>query len=69
MVEAWGAKDRQAAAAAAPWNLIEDMFIFGEPAAMKERLQAFVEGGITLPILTPITTPDKLPELIDALAP
>lgn len=69
MVAAWRAGDRQAAAAAAPWDLIEDMFIFGEPGAMKERLGAFVAGGITLPILTPITTPDKLGELIDSLAP
>ena len=45
------------------------MFIFGSPEEMKERLGAFVEGGITLPILTPITTPDKLGELIEALAP
>jgi hypothetical protein len=36
---------------------------------MKERIDAFVEGGITLPILTPIATPDKLGELIEALAP
>ena len=35
---------------------------------MRERLDAFVEGGITLPILTPITTPDRMGELIDALA-
>jgi probable F420-dependent oxidoreductase len=69
MVEAWGAKDRQKAAAAAPWDLIEEMFIFGSPEEMRERLGAFVEGGITLPVITPITTPDKLGELIDALAP
>ncbi|MGN6255426.1 MAG: LLM class F420-dependent oxidoreductase [Solirubrobacterales bacterium] len=69
MVQAWEAGDRQAAAAAAPWNLIEDMFVFGTPAQMKERLAAFVAGGITLPILTPIVTPDKLAETIDALAP
>jgi len=69
MVDAWRAGDRQAAAAAAPWELIEEMFIFGEPAAMRERLDAFVDGGVTLPILTPITTPDKLGELIEALAP
>jgi alkanesulfonate monooxygenase SsuD/methylene tetrahydromethanopterin reductase-like flavin-dependent oxidoreductase (luciferase family) len=69
MVDAWKAKDRQKAAAAAPWELIEEMFIFGSPEQMHERLAAFVEGGITLPILTPITTPDKLGELIDALAP
>jgi alkanesulfonate monooxygenase SsuD/methylene tetrahydromethanopterin reductase-like flavin-dependent oxidoreductase (luciferase family) len=69
MVSAWEAKDRQAAAAAAPWELIEDTFIFGAPEEMKERLGAFVEGGVTLPILTPITTPDRLGEMIEALAP
>jgi probable F420-dependent oxidoreductase len=69
MVAAWEAGDRQAAAAAAPWELIEDMFIFGTPEQMKERLGAFVSGGITLPILTPIVGPDQLAETIDALAP
>ena len=69
MVEAWEAGDRQAAAAAAPWELIEDMFIFGSPEQMQERLAAFVEGGITLPIITPIVAPDKLAETIEALAP
>ncbi len=69
MVEAWNAKDRQKAAEEAPWDLIEEMFIFGEPEQMKDRLNAFVEGGITLPVITPITTPDQLGELIDALAP
>jgi probable F420-dependent oxidoreductase len=69
MVSAWESGDRQGAAAAAPWELIEEMFIFGSPEQMKERIGAFVDGGITLPILTPITTPDKLGELIAALAP
>jgi probable F420-dependent oxidoreductase len=69
MVAAWRAKDREAALAAAPWELIEDTFVFGSPAEMKERLEAFVAGGITLPILTPITTPDRLGEMIEGLAP
>ncbi len=69
MVEAWESGDRQAAAAAAPWELIEEMFVFGAPEQMRARIDAFVEGGITLPILTPITTPDRLGELIEALAP
>ncbi|HEY4779793.1 MAG TPA: hypothetical protein VIH47_09400, partial [Solirubrobacterales bacterium] len=69
MIAAWEAGDRQAAAAAAPWEAIEEMFLFGTPEQMKERLAAFVEGGITLPILTPIVTPDKLGETIAALAP
>jgi probable F420-dependent oxidoreductase len=69
MVAAWQAGDRQKAAAEAPWELIEDMFIFGEPAAMRHRLEAFVEGGITLPVLTPIAPPDQLADLIEALRP
>ncbi len=69
MVAAWESGDRQGAAAAAPWELIEDMFVFGTADEMKERLAAFVAGGITLPILTPIVTPDKLGETIAALAP
>ncbi len=69
MVQAWEAGDRQAAAAAAPWELIEDMFVFGTPEQMHDRLAAFVAGGITLPILTPIVTPDKLAKAIDALSP
>jgi probable F420-dependent oxidoreductase len=69
MVEAWEAGDRKAAAAAAPWEAIEDMFVFGSPEQMKERLNAFVEGGITLPILTLIVPPERLGESIEALAP
>ncbi|HWA53457.1 MAG TPA: LLM class F420-dependent oxidoreductase [Solirubrobacterales bacterium] len=69
MTTAWQQGDRQGAAAAAPWELIEEMFIFGSPEEMRARIDAFVAGGITLPILTPITTPDKLGELIEALAP
>lgn len=69
MCEAWAAKDRQRAAEVAPWELIEQMFILGTPEQMKARLGEFVAGGITCPVLTPITTPDKLGGLIQALAP
>jgi alkanesulfonate monooxygenase SsuD/methylene tetrahydromethanopterin reductase-like flavin-dependent oxidoreductase (luciferase family) len=69
MAAAWKAKDRDAAVGAAPWEVIEDTFIFGTPDEILDRLKAYVAGGITLPVLTPITTPDKLGELIEALAP
>jgi len=69
MVDAWNAGDRQAAAAAAPWELIEEMFILGSPEQMKEQLRAFVAGGITTPVLTPIVPPERLGEAIEALAP
>lgn len=69
MVSAWQAKDRQRAAEAAPWELISEVFIFGSPEEMRARIDAFVEAGITLPVLTPITSPDRLGDLIEALAP
>lgn len=69
MVAAWEAGDRKAAAEAAPWEVIEDMFVFGTPEQMRERLEAFAAGGITLPILTLIAPPDRQGELLDALAP
>ncbi len=69
MVEAWEAKDRQRAAELAPWELIEEMFILGTPEQMRSRLDEFVAGGITCPVLTPITTPDRIGALIEALAP
>ena len=68
MLDAWNAGDRQKAAAEAPWEAIEQMFIFGSPEEMKERLEAFVAGGITVPILTPVCPPEKLAGMIDALA-
>jgi probable F420-dependent oxidoreductase len=69
MVGRWRAKDREGAATAAPWELIADTFVFGSPEEMRSRLDAYVEGGITLPILTPIATPDRVGGLIEALAP
>ena len=69
MRELWAAKDRQGAAAAAPWELIEEMFILGTPDEMRSRLEEFVAGGITLPVLTPICPPEAQIELIEALAP
>jgi hypothetical protein len=35
---------------------------------MKDRLEAFVAGGITTPILTPVVPPEQVGQMIDALA-
>jgi probable F420-dependent oxidoreductase len=64
MVAAWRGGDRKLALAKAPEALIREIFIFGEPEAMKERLGEFVARGITTAVLTPIGA-----DLIDELAP
>jgi probable F420-dependent oxidoreductase len=69
MVTAWRGGDRKAALAAVPEELVREIFVFGDPAAMRERLQEYAERGITTLVLTPIAPPEALPALIDGLAP
>jgi probable F420-dependent oxidoreductase len=64
MVAAWRAGDRNGALAHVPEGLVREIFIFGEPDAMKARLAEFVARGITTPVLTPIGA-----DLVDELAP
>lgn len=68
MVDAWKEGDRKRALELAPDDLIREIFIFGSPEEQHERLDRFAEGGITTFILTPITAPDDVPRMIDALA-
>jgi probable F420-dependent oxidoreductase len=69
MVEAWRAGDRRKAQEEAPVDLMREIFVFGDGEAQKLRLGEFVTAGITTPVLTPIAPPDRLPALIDELAP
>jgi alkanesulfonate monooxygenase SsuD/methylene tetrahydromethanopterin reductase-like flavin-dependent oxidoreductase (luciferase family) len=69
MVEAWAAGERDRARELAPEELIREIFVFGSPAEQKARLGAFVEGGISTPVLTPICAPDQMEGLIGDLAP
>lgn len=68
LVEAWRAGDRRRAAEVAPEALLREVFVLGDPAQQREQVERFVAGGVTTPVLTPIAPPERLPELIDALA-
>ena len=67
MVEAWRSGDRKLALSRVPEELVREIFILGEPGAMRERLGLYAERGITTLVLTPIT--DRVADLVDALAP
>ena len=69
MIEAWREGDRKAALERAPEDLIREIVIFGSPDEQRARLEEFVAGGITTPVLTHLCGPEQLPGLIDALAP
>jgi probable F420-dependent oxidoreductase len=66
---AWKAGDRREAVRRIPEALVREVFVFGEPAAQRERLEAFAAAGITTTVLAPMAPPDALEGLIDAWAP
>jgi probable F420-dependent oxidoreductase len=77
MVEAWRGGDRSKALELAPQALIEQIFVLGDPADQRARVEAFQERGITVPVLLLIpgagpdaeATPDGYCELVEGLAP
>jgi alkanesulfonate monooxygenase SsuD/methylene tetrahydromethanopterin reductase-like flavin-dependent oxidoreductase (luciferase family) len=69
MLEAWRGGDRKAAVERAPEELLREIFVFGDPPAMRARLEQYAAGGITTLCLMPLCSPEQLPELVDGLAP
>ena len=69
MVQAYEAGDRKRAIELAPEELIREIFVFGSAQEIRARVEEFVAGGITTAVLSPIAPPDKVAELLEALAP
>ena len=73
MIEAWRGGDRGKALELAPGDLIEDIFVLGDAAEQRSRVEAFQDRGIDVPVLLVIpggeVTPDGYGELVEALAP
>jgi len=69
MLAAWEDGDRRRAVELVPDELVREVFLFGDAAAQRERLQAFAEGGITTFVLTPVCEPHEVPRFVDELAP
>ena len=69
MVRAWRDGDRKRAVELAPDELVREVFVFGRPPELRERLERFAAGGITSLCLLPVCAPEQLPELIDGVLP
>jgi probable F420-dependent oxidoreductase len=69
MVRAWRAGDRKLAVERAPEELLREVFVFGRPPELRERLEQYAAGGITSLCLLPACPPEQLPELIDGVLP
>jgi probable F420-dependent oxidoreductase len=51
MQDAWAAGDRKGALAAIPDELVDALVVHGDPAACRERIQSYVQAGVTTPVL------------------
>ncbi len=51
MWDAWDAGDRKAATAAIPRQAIDDLLVFGDAATCRRKIQAYVDAGVTVPVL------------------
>jgi probable F420-dependent oxidoreductase len=64
---AWRAGDRKAALAAIPDSLVDELFIHGDAAACRARIQDYVDAGITTPMLAITNLDGDAADLIDPL--
>jgi probable F420-dependent oxidoreductase len=65
----WAAGDRKGALEAIPDELVDTLVVHGSPEHCRERIQAYVEGGITTPILALLPVGVTPADAIKALAP
>jgi probable F420-dependent oxidoreductase len=56
MWDAWRAGDRKAATSVIPRPLIDDLLIHGDADTCMKKIQAYVDNGVTVPVLNFITT-------------
>jgi probable F420-dependent oxidoreductase len=68
--EAFAAKDRAGSAAAMTDDFIDSVTILGTAEQCREKLAAFVEAGVTTPILAPLAVGPQASEAVfEAMAP
>jgi alkanesulfonate monooxygenase SsuD/methylene tetrahydromethanopterin reductase-like flavin-dependent oxidoreductase (luciferase family) len=69
MREAWAAGDRNAAMAAIPEALVDDLIVHGTPAACRAHINRYLENGLDTPIIATLPTGTSLLETARSLAP
>ena len=71
MWQAWQSGDRKGALAAIPDSLVDELIVHGSPAVCRERVRAYAEAGVTVPVMALTPTPELerggLPALLDLI--
>ncbi|WP_156754370.1 LLM class F420-dependent oxidoreductase [Actinokineospora pegani] len=69
MHELWAAGDRKGANAAIPDEVVDDLIVHGSPAACREKIQSYVDNGLTTPVIAVLPTGADPVDLVRALSP
>jgi probable F420-dependent oxidoreductase len=65
--KAWAAGDRKAALAAIPDSLVDELIMHGSPSECRDKVEAYAEAGVTVPVMALLPAPDLTPETLPAL--
>jgi alkanesulfonate monooxygenase SsuD/methylene tetrahydromethanopterin reductase-like flavin-dependent oxidoreductase (luciferase family) len=69
MREAWAAGDRNAAMAAVPIEVLDDLIVHGTPDECRDHIGRYVANGLDTPIIATLPTGTDLLDTARALAP
>jgi probable F420-dependent oxidoreductase len=58
MWRAWAAGDRRGATAAIPDDVVDALILHGTPRACREKIEEYVEGGVGVPVIALLPTPE-----------
>ncbi len=58
MWAAWAAGDRKAALAAIPDEVVDDLVVHGSPAECRDRVRAYADVGVEVPVMALLPTPE-----------
>jgi probable F420-dependent oxidoreductase len=58
MWRAWAAGDRRGATAAIPDNLVDALVLHGTPRACRGKIEEYVDGGVQVPVIALLPTPE-----------
>ncbi|MEU0468193.1 MULTISPECIES: LLM class F420-dependent oxidoreductase [unclassified Amycolatopsis] len=69
MHEAWRAGDRKRANELIPDEVVDDLVVHGSPEECREKVQSYVDNGLTTPVIALLPTGDDPVRQVEALAP
>ncbi len=58
MWTAWAAGDRRGALAAIPDEVVDDLVVHGSPAECRDKVRAYADAGVEVPVMALLPTPE-----------